>query len=1110
MKLFKLFSLLGLFSLAVLATGCSNDDFQQKGEPSSDIITITASTPSEGNESTRVAFDKGNFSLSWKVGDEFQVYGAESAGEKFTCSSIAGGKGAFNGTKPTFTGVKHAYYPASKTNNSSDGEGYNVASFDYSGQIQIGNDNVDELTNYMYMTGTVSADNTVSDFVLQPVVLKLTIQMPSGFTGSVSQVDVQFGTTPMKSKHYQSVDWQDFDKTSTVQSVLLDGVNLAADENLVVYMAMSPVRVTNDTFTITVTDGANNKYVRTLENFSYNFESGKVVPGLFSVEQSIDNLVTIAQARQYYANQSTTDLVTYSKSVIGVVTASLSGKTFISDGVSGLYVEKSLPNDIHEGDNVVVSLTGLDVVGGRLEAYADSYAAYASGSLTLSDVLVERTIPEISASASSNEDPNVPVYTVIRGATLTSLDKGSFISQNGHSIKIYASSFSGDIPTGICDVYGVNYSNGYEQQFVVTNVVAGEAIPYMSFTVDPTENILADGQDVTVSVKSNIAWKVVLKQGDTEISSQEGANSQDVTVAIPVNESITESASYSVELICLDTEAALTAEPVGLTQLKAGEKPISEEITLLQFHNIIAGWTLPNSSVSDIIVRGFVVYQEASKVYVTDGTAGFCCYKYDTFSDFSIGDICVMTPSEVKDYHGLVEATQGTFEKVIDDNQDETAVLVDATISEIKNATDMHYQGMYVRLKGVSASATNWANGITLSKDGVSIGTYNNASLAELNTVNCTFDALCVVDYYDGYRLIVMSVDHITEPAYINLSADISSAIAIDGSVDPVITVSSNVAWTAQVTGGADLLSDVSSGEILVDVPANTTGSDMTYVVTVTSTEDPTLFKTIELVQSGPYIKELSADHTSNIAADGSVKPIVTVDANVNWSAEVTGGATLNTNTEAGTIEVTLPVNESEQEVTYTITVTSEGGAIVKTIDLIQSAAGDSSVSVVFPVSFDYTSDKIQDGTTCYAEGLNNIATVKTYGAKATLSHSTSDGGAIYSTGFTQVGESGWEFTLPVKNLPPGAIITYSGKFRRSKTGPSQFELQYSIDGGATFISSGSIIDVPTSAGNVTGDVTVTNGLTSGIFILRLAVNKVASSSTGTHRLVQYSVISIK
>nr|HXK76298.1 hypothetical protein [Bacteroidaceae bacterium] len=470
----------------------------------------------------------------------------------------------------------------------------------------------------------------------------------------------------------------------------------------------------------------------------------------------------------------------------------------------------------------------------------------------------------------------------------------------------------------------------------------------------------------------------------------------------------------------------------------------------------------------------------------------------------------VVTPSEVKDYHGLVEATQGTFEKVIDNSQDETAVLVDATISEIKNATDTHYQGMYVRLKGVSASATNWANGTTLSKDGISIGTYNNASLAELNTVNCTFDALCVVDYYDGYRLIVMSVDHITEPAYINLSADISSAIAIDGSVDPVITVSSNVAWTAQVTGGADLLSDVSSGEILVDIPANTTGSDMTYVVTVTSTEDPMLFKTIELVQSGPYIKELSADHTSNIAADGSVKPIVTVDANVNWSAEVTGGATLNTNAEAGTIEVTLPVNESEQEVTYTVTVTSEGGAIVETIDLIQSAAGDSSVSVVFPVSFDYTSDKIQDGTTCYAEGLNNIATVKTYGAKATLSHSTSDGGAIYSTGFTQVGESGWEFTLPVKNLPPGAIITYSGKFRRSKSGPSQFELQYSIDGGATFISSGSIIDVPTSAGNVTGDVTVTKGLTSGIFILRLAVNKVATSSTGTHRLVQSSVISIK
>ena len=127
----------------------------------------------------------------------------------------------------------------------------------------------------------------------------------------------------------------------------------------------------------------------------------------------------------------------------------------------------------------------------------------------------------------------------------------------------------------------------------------------------------------------------------------------------------------------------------------------------------------------------------------------------------------------------------------------------------------------------------------------------------------------------------------------------------------------------------------------------------MTYVVTVTSTENPTLFKTIETYSEwGHILRNFLLIHTSNIAADGSVKPIVTVDANVNWSAEVTGGATLNTNAEAGTIEVTLPVNESEQEVTYTVTVTSEGGAIVKTIDLIQSAAGDSSVSVVFPCVF--------------------------------------------------------------------------------------------------------------------------------------------------------------
>ncbi len=936
MKLFKLFSLLGVFALAVLATGCSNDDFQEAEKKSSEIITITASAPSEG-EDTRVAFDKDNFSLSWKVGDAFQVYGDAVAGEKFTCASVSSGRGAFNGNRPSFAGTKHAFYPAAKTNNA-DGNGYEFASFDYRGQIQIGNDNVDELSSYLYMTGTVSEDNTVNNFVLHPAILKLTIQMPTDFAGSVEQVDVQFGSTPMKSKHYKNASWQDLDETSSTQSVLLDGVSLSVDENLVVYMAISPINVANDTFTLTVTDGLGGKYVRELTGFSYNFEGGKVVPGLFSVELFIENLGTISELRQYYADQNTTSQVAYTKNVVGVVTASIGGKTFIHDGVSGLYVERNLTSGIAQGDNVVVALTGLDASGGRLEAYADSYSKYETGTLTLDDVLVERTIAEIKASSSSNSEPNVPIYSVIRGASLTSLDKGSLISQGGDEIKIYGSSYSGDIPVGACDVYGVNYSNGSNQEFIVTNIVAGEVVPSMSFTVDPVDNILSEGQNVTVAVKSNVSWKVVLKHGETEISSQEGSNSQDVTVAIPANASITESASYTVELICLDAETTLTADPVALTQLKAGEEPASTEVSLFDFHTTVSGWSLPKYDITDVAIRGVVVYQEADKIYLSDKTAGFCCYKYREFTNFVVGDVCVVTPSELKEYHGLVEATKGAFEKVVDETQDETSVLVDVTIDEIKNAADTHYQGMYVRLSGVSPSATNWANKTTLSKNGVSISTYNNASLAALNTVECTLDALCVVDYYDGYRLMVMSVENIKEPGYINLSADISSAIAIDGSVDPTITVESNVTWTAQVSGeGASLLTDAST--ILVDLPANTTGVDKIYTVTVTSTEDASLVKTIELVQSGPYISDLAADKSNNLLADGSEDPVVTVDANVSWTPEVSGGATIF-DYDATSIIVDLPENTTDQEVTYTVTVTSTDGTIVKTIDLVQLGAG--------------------------------------------------------------------------------------------------------------------------------------------------------------------------
>lgn len=547
MKLFKSFSLLGLFFLAILAIGCSQEGVQQEVEVKSrEIVTIIASAPSE-HESTRVAFDKGNYSLSWKVGDAFQVCGNETGGQKFTCGSINKGRGVFNGGQLAFSGVKHAFYPANKV----DVDGYAYTYFDYTGQIQLGNDNVDELSNYMYMTGTVATDNTVTDFVLHSTVLKLTIQMPADFTGAVKEVHVDFGAAKMKSK-YNSY-YEDAIDSNDGQSLLLydvdtydEGVALEG-EDLVVYMAMSPLTVTSGTFNLTVTDTSGLKYARVLTGFSYDFLAGKVVPGLFSVE-----------------------------------------KLYIND----LKAEK---------------------------------------------------VEGLSADA---------------------------------------------------------------------------------------------GIQTTINVESNTYWLAWVDDAGVSLSQEEG-------------------------------------------------------------------------------------------------------------------------------------------------------------------------------------------------------------------------------------------------------------------------------------TG---------NGNVVVTLPANDTGA----------------------------VKE------------------------------------------------------------YTVTVSTDVGD--KTIVLKQDAKDNVSVNAVtFPVSFDFTSDKRQDAnTTCYAEANNSMASVRTFGARELLSFSTTDKGAIYSNRFTSVGDSGWEFVLPVDNLSAGATIAYVGNMKRSGTGPSEFVLQYSVDGGANFTSGTSVIVVPTSSGAVEAEVVVKEGLPSGNLLLRLTVNKAASSSNGTHRLVNSATFSIK
>lgn len=288
MKLFKNHFLLGLIMTVPFIASCSNDDDVQATDKPEEI-TITADVPSQN--ATRVNFDKEGLALSWKDGDAFQVSGAADGGHQFNYGgNDEQGRGKFTGTKPAAGDGLYAFYPASKSSKS----GRNSDLFDYTGQTQQGNDNVDNLADYLYLTGTVNpADYTVSDFVLQPAILKLTINMPETFSGVVSSVAVSLQNAKFNTKQHIQAGLDVEDDRVASMSMTLSDVTLNPQNQLIVYLAISPLNVVDpDVFTLTVADTEGAEYISVLENFTYDFMQGKVCPAVLNVEKKNETNVT--------------------------------------------------------------------------------------------------------------------------------------------------------------------------------------------------------------------------------------------------------------------------------------------------------------------------------------------------------------------------------------------------------------------------------------------------------------------------------------------------------------------------------------------------------------------------------------------------------------------------------------------------------------------------------------------------------------------------------------------------------------------------------------------------------------------------------------------------
>ncbi len=163
-------------------------------EPSpstSQQITITATQP-QGTV-TKMVYDNintdgSNITPKWQANDKFKVFGATGAGTEFENALVDNNTASttdFTGTLPTGASPYKAFYPAIKAAGTWDGCVLNV-----SGQTQSGNGNTDHISDFNYMIGTVTVDETSEpytsnlSFEHQMAMIKFNLTLPDDVADS--------------------------------------------------------------------------------------------------------------------------------------------------------------------------------------------------------------------------------------------------------------------------------------------------------------------------------------------------------------------------------------------------------------------------------------------------------------------------------------------------------------------------------------------------------------------------------------------------------------------------------------------------------------------------------------------------------------------------------------------------------------------------------------------------------------------------------------------------------------------------------------------------------------------------------------------------------------
>ena len=312
MKMKQTYAIALTTCMLVLGVSCTNDDFNVNDQSAGKTITLKVAQAEintrVGHSDTEPEATDGIIDVKWKSGDAFALYGS-STPETFTTTDD--GKTAyFTGDLPSGGGSFNAFFPAGKAATAGNWV-HNV--FDVSGQKQTGNNNLDHLAAYNYMTAFLDEaphEGTLIQFTNEMAVLKFIVTLPeNGITTTRLTLAAQGGSPGFYTQ--KGVTDASLDERSGQITLELDNIVPDANNKFTAYMMAIPVDDLSKQFEFSVACDDGKAYIYRVKYSSpLVYAKGKVYASELDFATGGDNYKVASVFDNDIAAKTTTDLAT--------------------------------------------------------------------------------------------------------------------------------------------------------------------------------------------------------------------------------------------------------------------------------------------------------------------------------------------------------------------------------------------------------------------------------------------------------------------------------------------------------------------------------------------------------------------------------------------------------------------------------------------------------------------------------------------------------------------------------------------------------------------------------------------------------------------------------